>query len=192
MILQPMPIMKQKVKLGYSSLEASGRLLHTMWVYNPSVYSSEWQGRTLRQHGKAVRPRSVGHCLAAPGKVFAWTGNKKLWKKGSHAAQSRRSGTEIHHSQDLRVENWARGEGTEPVVQRLQPTFVLVAEVTTQQGEDEKEWYLSQVPLKRMRRRDLQWSRSCNGALFEEGKSEIKEKRKRKVKETRNLKKATN
>lgn len=66
---------------------------------------------------------------------------------------------------------------------------MLVAEVTTQQGEDEKEWYLSQVPLKR-RRRDLQWSRSCNGALSEEGKSEIKEKRKRKVKETRNLKKS--
>lgn len=27
-------------------------------------------------------------------------------------------------------ENWGGGEGTEPVVQRLQPTFVLMAEVT--------------------------------------------------------------
>lgn len=38
--------------------------------------------------------------------------------------------------------NWGSGEGTQPVVQRLQPLFMLVAEVTMQQGEDEKEWYL--------------------------------------------------
>lgn len=82
--------------------------------------------------------------------------------------------------------NWGSGEGISPVVQRLQPPFILVAEVTMQQGEDEKEWYLFQVPLKR-RRRDLEWSRSCNSALSEEGKSEMKEKRKRKVRETRNL-----
>lgn len=69
MILQPMPNVKQKVKAGYSSGEASGRLSHAMWVYNPSVHSSERQRRIQRQHSKAVRPRSVG--LAAPGKVFA-------------------------------------------------------------------------------------------------------------------------